>query len=531
MLCTAVFATGVLVLLVSSCDASRPIVQPDGGLAVADHREGRKLFYNGAGADATSAVSGTARSLRATSTSSDMFKGDGRIMPLIGNGELVPEGRKQWMVSLRLRRNGSHFCGAALIHEKFVVTAAHCLDHGDPEPDVQLGRRQRRSEVQGPPGSQVQVFKTATSTKHPQWNGDVRNGFDIAVIELGSRASGYPILDLPDRVVDIDSWDGALEVIGWGETESGTLADDLMFAYVEVFDRSTCNMPSLYGPFIRDEMFCAGGKGREPCMADSGGPIVIPGSPDRLIGITSFGRFGLCGKQGAPAVYTLINPFIAWLREVTGLPSPSRVPSAQLPARNPPPTPPAPSSNGLHPSPAADKNLMLPGIVAKVIKVGLQAEGACLDGGVDWQPGSRASGCQHCNAYPDVATIAAALSAAVGRGRQASVGRTAGALVSWNWSRSLISLSAVGFLSRAAVEAGVRQTASGEGAATSMAAMASVDTIIGQAMARKKLLPQPPWRTSAAIHTSQPCSCSIGCSWDAKELFGRAVTPTRGTFL
>jgi len=218
------------------------------------------------------------------------------------------------------------------------------------------------------------------------------------------------------RVVDIDSWDGALEVIGWGETESGTLADDLMFAYVEVFDRSTCNMPSLYGPFIRDEMFCAGGKGREPCMADSGGPIVIPGSPDRLIGITSFGRFGLCGKQGAPAVYTLINPFIAWLREVTGLPSPSRVPSAQLPARNPPPTPPAPSSNGLHPSPAADKNLMLPGIVAKVIKVGLQAEGACLDGGVDWQPGSRASGCQHCNAYPDVATIARCVECCCGSG-------------------------------------------------------------------------------------------------------------------
>eukprot|EP00192_Tetraselmis_astigmatica_P004092 CAMPEP_0117661780 /NCGR_PEP_ID=MMETSP0804-20121206/7716_1 /TAXON_ID=1074897 /ORGANISM="Tetraselmis astigmatica, Strain CCMP880" /LENGTH=476 /DNA_ID=CAMNT_0005468663 /DNA_START=290 /DNA_END=1717 /DNA_ORIENTATION=+ len=391
----------IAAFLASSCDASRPL----------DHVENSNIPEEVETVD----VGGSTRSL----LQSNVFRGDDRIVPFVVNGLPVPEGDFRWMASLRRTRNGRHFCGAALIHERFVVTAAHCIELGDERPDVHLGRRQR-SEAQQP-NSQVDVFTSASVTKHPQWDGDLRDGFDIALIELDRRARGYPILDIPDKPVDIDSWDGNLEIVGWGETESGTLADDLMFADVEVFDRKTCNKPNLFGPFIKDEMFCAGGKGRDSCVGDSGGPIFIPGNPDVLVGITSFGRVGGCGEEGTPAVYTLINPFIGWLREVTGLPTPSspspqpsppprNPPPSNPPPSNPPPSNPPPFNNGLRPSQPSSGGIpswWRPDIM-EIIDVGSQDD-TCSRGGADWQPDNRATGCQHCNTYFVATTIASCI--------------------------------------------------------------------------------------------------------------------------
>lgn len=77
-----------------------------------------------------------------------------------------------------------------------MVTAAHCLDLGESQPVVHLGRRQRTVANQG--SDEVEVRRTVRAVRHPRWNGNVGDGFDIALLEL-DRPSSQPVLALPSR--------------------------------------------------------------------------------------------------------------------------------------------------------------------------------------------------------------------------------------------------------------------------------------------------------------------------------------------
>lgn len=237
------------------------------------------------------------------------------------------------------------------------------------------------------------MFRTVSVHQHPSWSGDLRRGNDIALLKLDRDAKQQP-LKLPDNPVNVDSLD-MLEIIGWGETESGTLADDLMLADVDIFPRSLCNSPMLFGPFVSDSMLCAGGRGRDSCVGDSGGPIVDVSSSRQevVVGITSFGKTGVCGEPGTPTVYTLINPYLDWIKSVTGL--------TKAPAPRPQPSPasPLPGSNS-----GWNSGWWRPDVL-EYLQVS-QAKNNCASGGDDWKPDGKANGCGFCKTLPSATQIA-----------------------------------------------------------------------------------------------------------------------------
>lgn len=51
-----------------------------------------------------------------------------RIEPLVIGGQNATKGQFPYQASLRLKINLQHFCGASIISDRFLLTAAHCVD-------------------------------------------------------------------------------------------------------------------------------------------------------------------------------------------------------------------------------------------------------------------------------------------------------------------------------------------------------------------------------------------------------------------
>lgn len=246
------------------------------------------------------------------------------------------------------------------------------------------------------------------------------NEMTESALQSVSRRRGLTIDGCIDcRPLDVASIRN-FEILGWGETQSGNLADVLMIADVQEFDRAQCRRPSLFGSTLTDSMFCAGGAGRDSCIGDSGGPIVVPSQPEQVAGITSFGKPDSCGAQGVPVVYTLINPFISWVNSIIGNQQPSTspvsspsIPSVSSPSLRPSGSQPTtPSTLRPSASPPSTSQMEMaswwrPEIV-DIIKSsqGGGIEDVCSRGGSEWLPNMRGNGCEACSTYFLSTTIA-----------------------------------------------------------------------------------------------------------------------------
>uniref|UniRef100_A0A131Z6R5 Secreted serine protease n=1 Tax=Rhipicephalus appendiculatus TaxID=34631 RepID=A0A131Z6R5_RHIAP len=65
-------------------------------------------------------------------------------------------------------------------------------------------------------------------------------------------------------------------------------------------------------------MYCAYREGTDSCQGDSGGPAIsrVHGGRYVQVGIVAHGRG--CARKDIPGVYTLVEAFVPWLKQVVG---------------------------------------------------------------------------------------------------------------------------------------------------------------------------------------------------------------------
>ncbi|CAG0893911.1 unnamed protein product [Darwinula stevensoni] len=239
----------------------------------------------------------------------------------IVNGEEAGKGEFPWHVGITYK--GRFYCGGAVINDRYVLTAAHCVYGINSN---RLGIVAREFDRGNPNDLDTLVLKPQRIVIHPNF---VRDTFenDVAVVRLDralplSGTGEVPPVCLPGASDIHNAFVNETGVVtGWGRVlESGQTSKTLQKVGVPIMSNDDCKTKTSYeAKEILDSMMCAGYKegGKDACQGDSGGPLhwKSPSGKQYLVGIVSWGRG--CARRGLPGVYTRITKFLPWIYDNT----------------------------------------------------------------------------------------------------------------------------------------------------------------------------------------------------------------------
>jgi hypothetical protein len=192
---------------------------------------------------------------------------DDVAVPLIVNGyrmsKIFP-----WHATMFIKRASHQYefaCGATLISESVVISAAHCFA-GLNESDVRFALGKRYSNITIRPSDEAiaKVFSVKHIHRHPMYLDSLGNyGQDVALVELDGRIEINE--DIHPICIDWEGIDGVAEnqmgiLVGMGVTENETFSEEIRVAQLSVVSTEECirKQPRDFQKFITFTTFCAG---------------------------------------------------------------------------------------------------------------------------------------------------------------------------------------------------------------------------------------------------------------------------------
>ena len=212
-------------------------------------------------------------------------------------------------------------CGASLICDQVLLTAAHCVK--DIRPDeliVRCGEWNTQNEEESLPYQEIQVQEVKM---HGDFvNANHHNNFAVLFVENAFEIQDHiqPVC-LPQPCAIYDQKNCVAN--GWGKDKFGSdgrYSNILKEVTIPVVDSAKCQEQlrrTRLGEFFEldDSFICAGGiRGVDTCKGDGGSPLScrMQGSNKWVqAGIVSWG-IG-CAEEEVPAVYANVGHVVCWI--------------------------------------------------------------------------------------------------------------------------------------------------------------------------------------------------------------------------
>ena len=222
-----------------------------------------------------------------------------------------------------------HICGASIVDNKWVITAAHCIkEAGFPFDSKNPG--EKWSVVVGMDKlDNSQLEKTNAGKRiflekikiHDSYKFEYITNSDIALLKLDEALEYNDFIQPIGFPDDHEPQNGnRCHVTGWGFTSAnGTeLSYNLKETEVKIIDFATCiEIEVLYRLNIGSDHMCAGNLdlGFPLCGGFSGGPLSCkkPDGSFYLAGVSTFG-FSDCLEPGHPGIFTRMTQFEEWAK-------------------------------------------------------------------------------------------------------------------------------------------------------------------------------------------------------------------------
>ncbi|XP_072473715.1 prothrombin [Notamacropus eugenii] len=258
---------------------------------------------------------------------------DSYIGGRIVHGDDAELGTAPWQVMLFRKSPQELLCGASLISDRWILTAAHCLFYPPWDKNftvedllVRIGKHHRSKYER----SMEKIAKLEKILIHPKYNWKENLDRDIALLKLKQPIpfSDYihpvclPSKDIVHKLF-LSGYKG--RVTGWGnlkETWSSSrenLPTVMQKINLPIVEQAVCRASTRIK--ITDNMFCAGykpddEKRGDSCEGDSGGPFVMKSPFDNRwyqMGIVSWGEG--CDRDGKYGFYTHVFRLKKWIQK------------------------------------------------------------------------------------------------------------------------------------------------------------------------------------------------------------------------
>ena len=226
---------------------------------------------------------------------------------LIVGGEAVESTDKRYRAfAWSGMTSGNWGCGGALIHDDFVVSAAHCQWAFYEKMSVVIGAYQI-DNADGV-GTKVDIGNVLP---HPGFldNGSAQN--DILLLHLSSVVKDITPFDYNTDPDFPHVMKEPLTIIGFGTTSEGGMVSQTLRT-VDVYEFSYQDCVAEYPDALHNISLCAGTVqgGKDGCDSDSGSPYVVNNT---VVAVTDDGKG--CGHANIPSINSRVSGFADWIHD------------------------------------------------------------------------------------------------------------------------------------------------------------------------------------------------------------------------